>query len=82
MNGAERRIANTILADMDFAVHARTTEIAARSQVSAASITRFCRTVGCAGLQELKLDLARILAIGERYLQPKVARPRQCRRHG
>ena len=71
MNPAERRVADLILEDMEFAVHARTIDIAARAQISAASITRFCRTVGCTGLQELKLDLARILAIGDRYLHPR-----------
>ena len=71
MHPAERRVADLVLADMDFAVHARTTDIAARAGVSAASITRFCRTVGCEGLRELKLDLARILAIGDRFLHPR-----------
>lgn len=72
MHPAERRVADLVLSDMDFAVHARTTEIAARAGVSAASITRFCRTVGCEGLRELKLDLAKILAIGDRYLHPRI----------
>ncbi len=70
MHPAERRVADLVLGDMKFAVHARTTEIAARARVSPASVTRFCRTVGCDGLRELKLDLARIQAVGERYLRP------------
>lgn len=61
MHPAERRVANLVLSDMDFIIHARTTDIAARAGVSTASFTRFCRTVGCAGLRELKLDLAKIL---------------------
>lgn len=71
MHPAERRVADLVLADMEFAVHARTTDIATRAGVSAASITRFCRTVGCEGLREMKLDLARILAVGDRYLHPR-----------
>ena len=71
MHPAERRIADLVLTDMDFTIHARTTEIATRAGVSTASITRFCRTVGCAGLRELKLDLAKLLAIGDRYLHPR-----------
>ena len=71
MHPAERRVADLVLADMDFAVHARTTDMAARAGVSAASITRFCRTVGCEGLRELKLDLAKILAVGDRFLHPR-----------
>ncbi len=72
MNPAERRIADLVLSDMDFIIHARTTDIAARAGVSTASITRFCRTVGCAGLRQLKLDLAKILAVGDRYLHPRI----------
>ena len=75
MHPAERRVADLMLSDMDFAVHARTTDIAARAGVSAASITRFCRTVGCEGLRELKLDLAKILAIGDRFLHPRTVPP-------
>ena len=74
MHRAERHVADLVLDDMEFAVHARTTEIAARAGVSAASVTRFCRTVGCSGLRELKLDLARILAVGDRYLHPRAVR--------
>ncbi|MDE2914209.1 MAG: MurR/RpiR family transcriptional regulator [Paracoccaceae bacterium] len=74
LHPAERRVADLVLEDMEFAVHARTTEIAARAQVSAATVTRFCRTVGCDGLRELKLDLARLLAVGDRYLHPRPVR--------
>ena len=73
MSPAEQRIADVVLADLDFAVHAHTTDIAARAEVSAATVTRFCRSVGCRGLRELKLDLAKILAIGDRYLHPRIA---------
>ncbi len=72
MNPAERRVADLVLADLDFIIHARTTEIASRAGVSTASITRFCRKVGCNGLRDLKLDLAKILAIGDRYLHPRM----------
>lgn len=71
MHPAERRVADLVISDMDFTIHARTTEIAARAGVSTASITRFCRTVGCESLRELKLDLAKILAIGDRYIHPR-----------
>ena len=73
MSPAERRVADLVLSEMDFAVHTHTTDIASRAGVSAATVTRFCRSVGCRGLRELKLDLARILAVGDRYLHPRVA---------
>ena len=72
MHPAERRVADLVLSDLEFTVHARTTEIAAKAGVSAASVTRFCRTIGCEGLRELKLDLAKILAVGDRYLHPRL----------
>ena len=76
MSPAEQRVADLVLSDMDFAVHTHTTDIASRAGVSAATVTRFCRSVGCRGLRELKLDLARILAVGDRYLHPRIAMTR------
>ena len=73
MSPAERRVADLVLSDLDFAVHTHTTDIASRAGVSAATVTRFCRSVGCRGLRELKLDLAKILAVGDRYLHPRIA---------
>ena len=73
MSPAERRVADLVLSDLDFAVHTHTTDIALRAGVSAATVTRFCRSVGCRGLRELKLDLAKILAVGDRYLHPRIA---------
>ena len=70
MNPAERQIAKVIISDPEFAVHSHTVDIANRAGVSAATVTRFCRTVGCEGLRELKLDLAKVLAVGSRYLRP------------
>ena len=71
MSRAERRVANVVLSDLEFAVHAHTNEIAARAQVSAPTISRFCRSVGCRGLRELRLDLAKQFAVGDRYLHPR-----------
>ena len=73
MSPAEQRVADLVLSDLDFAVHTHTTDIASRAGVSAATVTRFCRSVGCRGLRELKLDLAKILAVGDRYLHPRIA---------
>ena len=71
MRRAERRVADVVLSDLEFAVHAHTNDIAARAGVSTPTVSRFCRTVGCRGLRELKLDLAKILAVGDRYLHPR-----------
>ena len=76
MSPAERRVADLVLTDLHFAVHTHTTDIASRAGVSAATVTRFCRSVGCRGLRELKLDLAKILAVGDRFLHPRIAATR------
>ena len=74
LHPAVRCIADLVLEDVEFAVHARTTEIAARAGVSAATVTRFCRSIGYEGLREFKLDLAKTLAVGVRYLHPPLHR--------
>jgi DNA-binding MurR/RpiR family transcriptional regulator len=45
-------------------------ELAPWVGVSAPTITRFCRAVGCEGLRELKLRLMGGLRVGMRYLEP------------
>jgi DNA-binding MurR/RpiR family transcriptional regulator len=38
--------------------------------VSAPTITRFCRTIGCEGLRDLKLKVMSSMRVGARYLEP------------
>jgi DNA-binding MurR/RpiR family transcriptional regulator len=38
--------------------------------VSAPTITRFCRTIGCEGLRDLKLKVMSSMRVGVRYLEP------------
>ena len=40
--------------------------------MSTATVSRFCRSVGCSGLRELKLELAKLLAVGDRFLHPRL----------
>ena len=70
MSRGERRVAELVRSDPEFAVHSHTRDIAARAGVSTATVSRFCRSVGCSGLRELKLELAKLLAVGARYLRP------------
>ena len=73
MSRAERRVGDLVRSDVDFAVHAHTRDIAARAGVSTSTVTRFCRSVGCDGLRDLKLALAKMQAVGDRYLHPPLA---------
>lgn len=69
---SDRRVAAVVLADPDFATQASIAVLAERAGVSEPTITRFCRTLGCEGLRDFKLQLAQALAIGGRYLAPNV----------
>ncbi|QQP94307.1 MurR/RpiR family transcriptional regulator [Lysobacter enzymogenes] len=64
---AERKVAEGVLADLDFAIHASISELAARAGVSEPSVTRFCRAVGCESLRQFKVQLAHSLAAGVPY---------------
>jgi DNA-binding MurR/RpiR family transcriptional regulator len=64
---AERKVGEVVLADLDFAIHASIGTLASRAGVSEPSVTRFCRAVGCEGLRQFKVQLARSLAAGVPY---------------
>ena len=66
---SERRVAEAILADVDFALHSANGELARRAGVSEPTVTRFSRAVGCAGVRELKVKLAQSLVVGRIYLE-------------
>jgi RpiR family carbohydrate utilization transcriptional regulator len=70
---AERKVADMVLADVDFAMRASITEIAQRADVSEPSVTRFCRAVGAHGLRDFKMRLAQSVAGGMPYASQAVA---------
>ncbi|SEE11260.1 transcriptional regulator, RpiR family [Rhizobiales bacterium GAS188] len=74
LSAGQRRIAAMILEDPERAVHENVDELARRAGVSAPSIVRFARAVGCEGLTDLKLKLAGSLALGQPYLHHGVQR--------
>lgn len=67
---AERRVADTVLADVSFCVDASNAEIARRAEVSEPTVTRFCRAIGCEGVRDFKLKLAQSVVVGRLYLSP------------
>jgi RpiR family transcriptional regulator, carbohydrate utilization regulator len=67
---AEQRVGSTILADVGFAVHASSANLARQAGVSEPTITRFSRTVGCRGLRDLKVKLAQSMVVGRIYIEP------------
>lgn len=66
---SERRVAEVVLADVNFAVHSANGELARRASVSEPTVTRFSRAVGCSGVRELKVKLAQSLVVGRIYLE-------------
>jgi DNA-binding MurR/RpiR family transcriptional regulator len=67
---AEQRVASAVLADVGFAVHSSSGDLARRAGVSEPTVTRFSRAVGCRGLRELKVKLAQSMVVGRIYIEP------------
>jgi RpiR family transcriptional regulator, carbohydrate utilization regulator len=67
---AEQRVASAILADVGFAVHSSSADLARQAGVSEPTVTRFSRAVGCKGLRDLKVKLAQSMVVGRIYLEP------------
>lgn len=72
MSESQRRVGQLFLGDPEWAVKANVEEIATRAGVSAPTIVRFARAIGCEGLKDLKLKLAGALALGAPFLHRSV----------
>lgn len=72
-SAGEGRIARLILSDVAFSASASLDELAARAEVSSATLSRFARTVGCKDLRDLRLQLAQASGVGSRFLKPEQA---------
>lgn len=74
LRDSERQVAEVVLADLQFTMTASASEIAARANVSTASMTRFCRALGFDNMREFKLCVAQNLAISAHFMSNSVAR--------
>jgi RpiR family carbohydrate utilization transcriptional regulator len=70
---SERKVASVVLADPEAAVGLTLSMLAERSAVSEPTIVRFCRSLGCEGYHQFRMELARSLGGGEPYLHKAVA---------
>ena len=68
LSRAEQSVAAAVLSDVRAAVDVSNAELALRAGVSQPTVTRFCRSIGCAGVRDFKLQLARSLVVGEIFL--------------
>ncbi|GGH29384.1 transcriptional regulator, rpir family protein [Alsobacter metallidurans] len=73
MSEGQQRIGRMILDDPHWAVQTNVEDLATRAGVSAPTIVRFARAVGCDGLKDFKLKLAGALALGTPFLHRGVA---------
>jgi RpiR family carbohydrate utilization transcriptional regulator len=69
LSPAERRLAETVASDYEATTRMTISELASRAGVSQPSVTRFCRSVGCASFGEFKLRLATTLTVAAVYLR-------------
>jgi DNA-binding MurR/RpiR family transcriptional regulator len=67
---SERALTDIILADIDRALKLSIVELAAEAEISAPTVTRFCRRLGCESYAEFKVRLAQSRFVGQRYLTP------------
>lgn len=72
LSPTRRRIARMIVDDPEWTTQAAVELLAERAGVSAATIVRFARAVGCEGVRDMKLKLAGSLALGTPYLHRSV----------
>lgn len=66
---AERRVAEAVMQDFNGATRITIADLARKAGVSQPTITRFCRSVGCASFNDFKIQLATTLAVAAVYLQ-------------
>jgi DNA-binding MurR/RpiR family transcriptional regulator len=65
---SEQRLATVILTDIAAALRSSIVELAAAADVSAPTVTRFCRRVGCESFSEFKVRLAQSRSVVQRYV--------------
>lgn len=70
LSRSQRLVARAILASPQEFIEKPIEELATWLGVSAPTIIRFCRAVGCEGLRDLKLKVMGGLRVGLRYLEP------------
>lgn len=59
-----RQVAEYVLANSSFVVNASLAELAKAADVSEPTVLRFCTTLGCSGFRELKIRIAKSVALG------------------
>jgi len=72
LNPSEAKVGRYVLQAPDDVVHQSIATVAQSSQVSEPTVMRFCRSLGCKGYQDFKLDLAVSLAGDTPYVYTSI----------
>ncbi len=64
----EQRVADFILSNLERTAHLTQSDIAEASNVSVATVNRFCQSMGCDGFRDFKIILAQRVAVSLQYL--------------
>ena len=81
LSKAGARIAEAILNDPEAAVHMTTAQLARSANVSDPMISRYCRTIGCSGFPDFKVQLAKSLFRNESFISKSISPGDTARRY-
>jgi DNA-binding MurR/RpiR family transcriptional regulator len=65
----EQKVADFVLSNLEEIAYLNQNEIATATDVSVATVNRFCTTLGCKGFRDFKIDLAQSVAVSIQYLE-------------
>ncbi len=65
----EQHVASYVLSHLAQVAYLNQTEIAAASEVSVATVNRFCQSLGCAGFKDFRIAFAQSVAVSLQYLE-------------
>jgi RpiR family carbohydrate utilization transcriptional regulator len=72
LNPSEAKVARYVMSTPDEIIHQSIATVAQESQVSEPTVMRFCRSLGCKGYQDFKLELAISLAGDTPYVHTSI----------
>ena len=70
LSPAEQQVLKAVRADFEATTRMTIAELARAADVSQPTVTRFCRSIGCASFADFKINLATTLTVAAAYLQP------------
>lgn len=78
LSRSERKVADVILEDPENCIRASIATLAKQADVSEPTVNRFCRSLGCSGFPDFKLQLAQSLVKGTPFISRDVEMGDSC----